>query len=125
MKAVDSALPESLPGIQIADALRRIGNRPALLFELLCELEQEQAGTFDQIGALLAEGRRQDATQRAHSIKGVALNLGCNTLADAAQALEAALKSDDADVAGRLAAASAAFAEVCSSVGVLRAQLQP
>jgi len=117
------SLPASLPGIEIADTLRRIGNKPALLFELLCELATDQANTPEQIRQLLAQGDRVEATRRAHSVKGNAMNLGCTALATAAQALESALKSGAADVDDELAAAAAAFAVVQASVATLRARL--
>ena len=118
-------LPASLPGIDIADTLRRIGNKPALLFELLCELVQEHVGTPERIQALLLQGDVAEATRLAHSVKGIAMNLGCNTLAAAAKDLETTLVSGSSDLERQLSATAAALAEVQDSVAILRAQHGP
>ncbi|MGH8517826.1 MAG: response regulator, partial [Panacagrimonas sp.] len=70
--AAPAALPDRLPGIEIAAALSRIGPRPALLVELLIELAQTHAETAQIIRAHLDDGRVVEATRAAHTLKGIA-----------------------------------------------------
>jgi two-component system sensor histidine kinase/response regulator len=120
--AANASLPDSLPGIRIAEALRRIGNRPALLVELLQELVRDQAGALDVIREHVRQGRWQDAARHAHTIKGLAANLGCEVLCAAARDLEEQLRqerSEEWESAG--AAVVAAMQTVRGSVERLRA----
>ncbi|MGH8561442.1 MAG: 7TM diverse intracellular signaling domain-containing protein, partial [Nevskiales bacterium] len=84
-------LPASLPGIDIQDSLRRLAGRQSLLVDMLRDLVREQADVVTRIQDCLNRNQQSEARRAAHSLKGVAGNLGCNTLADAARAVEDAL----------------------------------
>ncbi len=89
------ALPDSLPGIDIAGALQRVGGREALLLELLHGLVADQAGTPARLRTLCAGGDTKEAIRAAHTLKGVASNVGCMEVAEAALAVEHALKEGE------------------------------
>jgi HPt (histidine-containing phosphotransfer) domain-containing protein len=57
--------------------------------EFLVALFEEADGLLDRLGALLANGNRVAVTDAAHTIKGIAGELGAMRLRAAAAALEA------------------------------------
>ncbi len=121
-------LPDSLPGIELAEAARRIGGRYALLVELLQEFVVEQAQVTQQISTMWQEGRHEDAVRAAHSLKGLAANFGCNELSSAAWELEEALKQR-IDPTALLVTVEQALQQVTESVsripGVKSAPAEP
>jgi PAS domain S-box-containing protein len=89
-------LPESVPGIDLQLALKRLGN-PALLRKLLISFRQENQETMRGLHEALAVGDDQLTQRIVHTVKGVGGNLGAMELAGAALSLEEALKGKDAD----------------------------
>jgi two-component system sensor histidine kinase/response regulator len=91
-------LPETLPGIDIEDALKRISGDKALYIKLLKRFYEEQSGDAhnQQLRALIADGRLEDAAALVHKIKGAAGNLGMTDVLLHAGALEQSLKQGDA-----------------------------
>jgi two-component system, sensor histidine kinase and response regulator len=86
-------LPASLPGIDLATGLRRVGGNRTLYRKLLTQFVANQADALDAITGALAANQRETAVRLAHTLKGVAGNLGANTLQSAAATLEHALAS--------------------------------
>ncbi len=91
--AADPALPAELPGVDQAAGLRRVGGNRALYRRLLGQFATSEADAVARIRAALAAGDPATALRRAHTLKGVAANLGIVGVQAAAAALEAALKS--------------------------------
>ncbi len=92
-----SPLPASLPGIDIADGLRRLRGNETLYRSLLLRLHADHANADDELKGLLAEGRTEEAQRLAHTIKGVAGNVGARYLQAAAAEAEAAINNDEAE----------------------------
>ncbi len=86
-----TALPSSLPGLEVGQALARMGGHADLLLRLLGEFRARNADEVEQIRAALA-GERETARRLAHSLKGTAAVLGANDLAEAARSLEYAIR---------------------------------
>ena len=88
----EPALPD-LPGLDVAAGLRHTGGKADFLRDLLQQFSRD----FDQFGNrmrdLTVEGRREDARRLAHSLRGVAANLGANEVAAAAAVLERSLNA--------------------------------
>nr|WP_320191543.1 response regulator [uncultured Desulfobacter sp.] len=87
-------LPESLPGIDMVQGLDRINNNKKLYKHLLLKVKRDYADAAEQLDSLIKENAFEDARRLAHSIKGVAGNLGAKKLQAAAQVVEAKLKSN-------------------------------
>ena len=85
-------LPQALPGIDMAQGLGRINNNKKLYKRLLLKVRRDYADAAEQLSSLIKDNALEDAQRLAHSIKGVAGNLGAKKLQNAAQAVEAALK---------------------------------
>ena len=98
--ANDSAESESgdgidltqLPGIDTERALQRMQGKRRLYIKVLHSF-CERYGTADStIATALAERRREDAEREAHSLRGLAANMGAEALSEAADALERAIR---------------------------------
>ncbi len=89
-----AALRAALPGIDMADGLKRCGGDNNLYLELLGSFQELYGAAGDEIGRLCASGDSFAAYRLVHTIKGAAANLGMRALAAAAAELEAALEPE-------------------------------
>jgi two-component system sensor histidine kinase/response regulator len=93
----------SVEGLDTAEGLQRVAGNRKLYLKLLQQFSAEQAGAPAQIADQIKSGDRAKAERSAHTVKGVAANLGAKAVQAAAGALEKALH-EGAD-AGRRAGA--------------------
>lgn len=89
MSASD-ALPD-LPGIDKADGLRRMMNKPELYEKILRDVYARTIDVPKAIRAALDQGDFTTAERQAHTTKGLAGTIGAVDLQSAAAALEKAL----------------------------------
>jgi two-component system sensor histidine kinase/response regulator len=78
----------SIPNLDTDDGLARVGGNRRLYFKLLHEFVEQQGTALDQISAALTQGDRAGAERLAHTLKGVAGNLGAKKVQSAAGDLE-------------------------------------
>jgi two-component system sensor histidine kinase/response regulator len=91
-----AAVPADLPrvdGLDTADGLRRVRGNNRLYVKLLRQFTSEQADAVEQVRAALATGDVESATRLAHTLKGVAGNIGAGGLQVAAAAVETMLRN--------------------------------
>ena len=115
-----SRTPETLPavdGLDTADGLRRLAGNQPLYVRLLRQFLDGHADAAERVGESLERSERDVAERLAHTVKGVAANLGARPVQAAAGAVEKAirdgappaevetLRSRMADALGRLATA--------------------
>jgi HPt (histidine-containing phosphotransfer) domain-containing protein len=79
-------------GLDSADGLRRVGGNHKLYIKLLRQFAGQQTDTVAQIRAALATNDCESATRLAHTLKGVAGNLGAVPVQAAAAAVEKLLR---------------------------------
>jgi two-component system sensor histidine kinase/response regulator len=87
--------PAELPpidGLDTTDGLRRIGGNNTLYVKLLRQFADQQGDAVGQIRAALAANDVESATRLAHTLKGVAGNLGAGEVQHAAAAVETLLR---------------------------------
>ena len=105
--AAEPALPAPLPhlpGIDLKSTLPRFAGSVERFCELFIRYADGQAQTFGELRAHVEAGERGAAGQLAHRLRGVSANLGATEAAEAAHALEQALRdADDGTVRLRLA----------------------
>jgi CheY-like chemotaxis protein/HPt (histidine-containing phosphotransfer) domain-containing protein len=119
-KEPSAALPASLPGIDMADALNRVDGDRALFRGILLKIRAAYANARADIEKLLADGSNEDAQRLAHSIKGVAGNVGAKDLQAAAAEVEAVIKQGDAErIPGSLSAFDQALGVVVRGLEAL------
>ncbi len=91
-----------MPGIKVKSGLAKVSGNRALYRKLLGQFRDKYLDSAREIQAMLTAGHDADATRLAHTIKGVAANLGADDLSHAAGEVEKALKAGLTDVAGLL-----------------------
>jgi len=105
-KKIETPSPsETLPrieGVDLADGLRRVGGNERLYRDLLVKFAAKNADADVQISAALESGDRQMAERIAHTVKGVAGNLGIKQVQAAAEKLERGIHDGDAGVSAIL-----------------------
>ena len=92
---VSPDLPESLPGIDLQTALRRLRGNRHLLAKLIRDFGRDYARAVEQIRETLARGDTTSAQQMAHKLKGIAGNLSINEVFAVAGNLETAIQQGD------------------------------
>jgi PAS domain S-box-containing protein len=83
----------NIAGIDTQLALKRTGGNRRRYEMLLRKFAQQQAGAVEEIRAAVASSNSVTAERVAHSLKGVAGNLGATGLAEAANKAETAIKT--------------------------------
>ncbi len=119
--AASDAKTLEIVGIDTKSALKRTGGNGRLYQTLLRKFAEQQAGTVEEIRAALVAGDGPTAERAAHSLKGVAGNLGATALAEAARKAETAVKTGQ-DVEAALDSLSCSLDAVVQAV---RAALPP
>lgn len=93
-RAADAAKPHSqsrlgnLSGFDITGALARLGGNEGLFQRLLCQFKKHHSQAGKELRQALDDGRREEARRIAHTIKGLAGNIGSNNLFQTAETLE-------------------------------------
>lgn len=111
---VGSDVP-SITGLDSADGLRRVGGSKKLYLKLLRDFASQEAESVGRIRAALAANDRETAMRLAHTLKGVAGNLGAGPVQAAAAAVETRLRDG----------AGAGADDIESALGLLAAALDP
>ncbi|MCA1945014.1 MAG: response regulator [Desulfovibrio sp.] len=83
-----------LPGINVKSGLAKVSGNRSLYRKLLGKFQSKYLGAHQEAQALLQAGKEQDAIRLAHTIKGVAANLGAEALSRAAGEVERVLKAE-------------------------------
>ncbi len=95
-KVTMEVLPfEKLHGIDVEEGMFHTGNNTHLYMSLLQKFYTNYSNCVDQLNMYLAEAMYEDALRLAHSIKGIAANLGMKQLKDYAFELEETLKKGE------------------------------
>jgi CheY-like chemotaxis protein/HPt (histidine-containing phosphotransfer) domain-containing protein len=89
--ASEVALPE-VEGIDIAAGLRRVAGNKRLYRSLLEQFVTKQANVSSDIAEALNKHDREAAERMAHTLKGIAGNIGIGTVQEAAGRLEKAIR---------------------------------
>ena len=111
------ALPKHLDGIDVVDGLKRVAGNRNLYCNLLLKFRQSHARAVEDIRGALDAGDYERAHRIAHTVRGLAGNIGAKELQAAAAAVEAAFKdSDPARAETALPALEAALRRVVSSI---------
>jgi CheY-like chemotaxis protein len=114
----DEAPPLSdLPGISVQSGLRKVGGNTKLYRKLLSKFRGNHSDVAHEIGNALDDDDPETATRLAHTVKGVAGNIGAQDLHLAAADLEAALRQAQTEnLSGLLEAFSESLDLVLNSI---------
>ncbi len=95
----DGLFPESIEGIDIDNGLMRIGGNKKLYVRLILEFLSDYSDAVKSIRTAIEKNALEDAHREAHTLKGVAGNLGAGELFKVAELVEKALKAEDISTA--------------------------
>jgi PAS domain S-box-containing protein len=115
----DAELPEALPGFDLRGALARVNGNRRLYRNLLVKLHDDYAEAHATLVALLEKSDTEGARIMAHTIKGVAGNVGALGLQTAAAEIEASLKKGDRPDPGALDAFDSALTAALETLAPL------
>ena len=90
----DTAQPP-LPGLDVAEGVRRVGGRRDRYFAILQKFCRNQENFPSEFRRLVQNGKYEAAGGKAHALKGAAGNLSAVDLMEAARVLEQAGSHDD------------------------------
>lgn len=97
-QAVDlDNLPDQVPGIHLKQGLEMIGGKPARYLKLLKLALDQHTSTAIKIRQAVETHQTANAQKLAHSLKGVAANIGAVPLSKAAAELEKTIKETPND----------------------------
>ena len=91
-KAADEVILPEIPGINQADGLKRVVGNKRLYRDLLAQFAAKQDDAAVRISTALESGDLKLAERIAHTVKGVAGNLGIAQVFAAAEKLEGAIR---------------------------------
>jgi CheY-like chemotaxis protein/HPt (histidine-containing phosphotransfer) domain-containing protein len=95
--ASEITVPE-IEGVDTTGGLRRVAGNKKLFRSLLEQFAAKQKDAAAQIRAALGSGDRELAGRTAHTVKGVAGNLGMGSVQQAAEKVERAVKDSDPSI---------------------------
>ncbi|GEM_PF-2419554 len=95
--AADVDLPSGIDGLDVANGLHRVLGKKRLYLSMLRKFCAGQKSAVAEIVAALAGQDWDTAQRRAHTIKGVAGNIGAAGVQQLAEKLEAAIRTRQAD----------------------------
>ncbi len=87
-------VPAGIPGLDTSAGLRRVLGRAPLYLSMLHKFAAGQKDLPQRLRHVIDERDWATAERMAHTLRGVAGNIGASALADAAAGLEAALQSE-------------------------------
>jgi len=93
-------IPANLPSLDVAGAVERLGGEPELYRDLLRQFASQYAEHPAAIRRAIAAGDLPQARLLAHSLRGVAANMGARDVSRAAEALELALAEAGGEAGG-------------------------
>jgi CheY-like chemotaxis protein/HPt (histidine-containing phosphotransfer) domain-containing protein len=121
--SVEAGLPDTLPGIDQESGLQRIGGNATAYKRVLLSFHSRFVWTAKELTILLEQGQRAEARLLAHSLRGVAGNLGASQVASDAARIEDAIRTGaPAELWAECAALQTSLDEVMSG---LRSLEQP
>lgn len=101
MQVQDEAAPQvplsELKGIDIEKGLKATANNEKLFRRLLGKFTENQKNFEEEFSHFIDKGDLQEAAKTAHTLKGLAANLGMTALQEAALGLEMACKENSGD----------------------------
>ena len=87
----------TLPGIDVKTGLIRVGGNMKLYKKLLIKFRDDYSNSFHEIKRAIENNNLKDAERYAHTVKGVAGNIGINKLQNIAGDLETGIRRQETE----------------------------
>ncbi len=91
-KAIQDDTVSDIPGLDIERALGRVGGNVKLLRKLISRFHETQTDVMARIKLAIESGDAEGALREAHTVKGLAGNIGAIRMAECASTVESILK---------------------------------
>jgi two-component system, sensor histidine kinase and response regulator len=119
-------IPEHLPPFDIPAALARANGKPRLLRKMLLSFRDQYKSAAAELQQQIAEGKTEEASRLAHTLKGVAATLEAKELASTAANIEHALREGLLDgVEGLIKTMEGALKPAIAAAGTLDRRVAP
>jgi PAS domain S-box-containing protein len=113
-----------LPGIDTQTGLARVAGNMKLYRSILLKFRNSQANVVDEVLAALAQDDSETAQRIAHTLKGIAGNVGASKLQEAARQLEDAIKNNTGEADRLIESVREVLSQVLSSLDILHTSTQ-
>ena len=97
-----SSTIEQIAGIDVRDGLTRVGGKQQVYLGILKKFKKNYSTAIAEISDMINSGNIEEAQRYAHSVKGIAGNIGAGKLMDAAAEVEHALAEGVTDISEEL-----------------------
>jgi len=106
-----------LPGVNVAESVRRMGGNAALYYSLLGKFRIKERDISARVREALAADDSNTAERLAHTLRGITGTLGAKTLQDLAASLESSIhKAESGEVDSLLARIDQELATFIASI---------
>ena len=112
----DEVFPREIPGLDVGLGLKNVNNRTGLYRQLLDDLASGYGDGGSRLAQLLDADDRDGALHVAHTMKGLAGNLGASRLSAASAILEEAIKASSEAVGPAVIEFTLALDEVVAGI---------
>ncbi len=116
-----SGSPPPFPGVDLDDAVRRLGLPASTIIPMLHQFRRSQSETIAQLRTAIRSRDKEAIRRLAHSLAGAAGNLSINELRRLARTIELAVKFDQGDLDAMLAETEAEAARVFAGIDAAKA----
>ena len=113
-----------LPGIEVETGLKRVGGNRKLYRKLLLRFREDNSNAIQQIKEAKEKKDNELAVRLAHTIKGVAGNLGANDLYNVSREVEGALKQGSDNFPTLIQNMSVELNRVMQSISILKPDIE-
>ncbi|MEI6206498.1 MAG: response regulator [Desulfuromonadales bacterium] len=87
----------TIPGLDFNSALTRMGGSTRLLSRMINRFAETQADVMIRIGSTISDGDTETALREAHTVRGLAGNIGAVSMAESAGVVERMLKQGETE----------------------------
>lgn len=109
-------IPGDLTGLNVQDGLMRVGGKKSLYLSIIEKMSKNYINAENDLLELISNAETAQAQRYAHSLKGVAGNVGAVELMQAAARLEQAFKDDEQELKPYISDLSVCLSEVIASI---------
>ena len=124
-KAHDEVIIPEIEGIDSGSGLKRVAGNKRLYRDLLAQFVEKQGDAAEQVSNALESGDHAFAERIAHTVKGVAGNIGITKIQFAAAGLEKAVREKDPATPAQLAQFALLLREQVEAIGEGLHQTEP
>ncbi|GLI56615.1 hypothetical protein PM10SUCC1_21290 [Propionigenium maris DSM 9537] len=115
---IGKKIKETLKDIDATEGLKRVGENTKLYMEILKKFRENNLNFAEDLKKAVAEGKRDENIRGAHTLKGVAGNIGAKRLYELAKELEGRLK-ENGEVDSLLGIVDEEIVKICEEIEVL------